>query len=93
MKKWIMCEKPYKGICPTCGKQGQTSWVACPYCGERIKSDGNHKNKKVLCVETGQVFNSVTECAEAMYTTIHGISACINGRYKTTCGYHFKVVK
>lgn len=51
-----------------------------------IKSQGN----KIRCIETGQIFNSQTEAAEAMGCCHQNISNCLRGKAKTACGYHWE---
>ncbi len=46
--------------------------------------------RKVLCVETGEVFNSVKEAAEFVHVNSTNISACCAGRQNTIRGYHWK---
>lgn len=52
-----------------------------------------HGAKKVICVETGQVFRTVSEAAEKMSLSKGSISDVCNGKRKTTGGYRFKFVK
>ena len=59
---------------------------------QKIKDTRNNK-KKVLCVETGRLFDSIAEASESYHCQKTGISACCNGRGKKTCGgYHWKFV-
>lgn len=51
------------------------------------------QNKKVRCVETGQVFNSQTEAANWVGKHKQGITNCIKGRAHTCGGYHWEAVK
>ena len=44
----------------------------------------------VLCVETGEKFNTVREAARTLNIEHSGISACLNGRQKTAAGYHWE---
>lgn len=53
---------------------------------------------KVLCIETGHIFDSLTEASKWLgVKTIHSgqvsISNCLNGRAKTAYGYHWEYVK
>ncbi|MBO5706421.1 MAG: GIY-YIG nuclease family protein [Bacteroidaceae bacterium] len=48
--------------------------------------------KRVVCVETGEVFQSMTEAARAYNTTPGSISACCAGRLKTTARKHWKTL-
>ena len=50
----------------------------------------NHK-KKVLCVETGVVYNSASEAIKL--TKISSIDTCCRGKCKTAGGYHWKYVE
>lgn len=49
-------------------------------------------NKKVLCIETGETFDSVKAAAESLGVDPSNISGVIKGRYKTCKGYHFKLL-
>lgn len=51
-----------------------------------IKDQG----KKIRCVETGQIFKSQKEAAEAMGCCHQNISNCLRGKAKTACGYHWE---
>lgn len=46
--------------------------------------------KKVLCIETGEVFKSVREAAKAKKIWQSSISFACNGRYKVAGGYHWR---
>lgn len=46
--------------------------------------------KKVICVETGKVYKSITEAARTFNVTNQSISACVNGRTRTACGLHWE---
>lgn len=48
-----------------------------------------HETRQVTIVETGEVFNSITECAKYIGGFATAICACLNGRVKTHLGYHF----
>lgn len=48
--------------------------------------------KKVMIVETGEIFNSITECAEHIGGYVSGVSACLRGKVHTHKGYHFEFV-
>lgn len=49
-------------------------------------------SKKVICVETGNVYSSLTEAALSNDLQISHISQCINGKRKTCGGYHWKTL-
>lgn len=46
--------------------------------------------RKVLCVETGEVFDSLTSVKE--FTRVNGVWRALNGRNKTCGGYHWRYV-
>lgn len=49
--------------------------------------------KKVLCIETQQIFESASEAARQMNLNKHGIIWCCIGKYKHTKNYHFKYIE
>ena len=59
----------------------------------------NHKNfsggnsphaKKVICLETGQIFPSATEAAEFCHRSRSAINNCVSGRTNSAGSYHWK---
>lgn len=50
---------------------------------------GKKGTKKVKCLETNEVFNSLTECANYFNLSISKISAVCQGKRKTTGKKHF----
>lgn len=68
----------------------RTKGSGCPKCS---KKQGARKHaKKVMCVETGELFECVTDAAEKFSLDRRNISNCINGRQKTAGGFHWKNV-
>lgn len=52
-----------------------------------------HRMKKIMCIETGEIFDSITECAMAMNTSRQAISRCVNNQaLANRDGYHFKEI-
>ena len=49
--------------------------------------------KKIKCVETGIIYNSVEEAAKEYNITGNAISACARGDNKTCMGYHWAYVE
>ena len=49
--------------------------------------------KKILCVETNEVFESITEAAKAKNTNLGSISHCCKGQRNTAGSYHWKYYK
>lgn len=48
--------------------------------------------KSVLCVETGELFNSVRDAAKSKGVCQSSISFVCSGRYKTAGGYHWRFI-
>lgn len=46
--------------------------------------------KLILCIETGEIFHSITKAADANGTTFKGISNVLHGRAITSGGFHWK---
>ena len=49
-------------------------------------------HKKIICVETQVIFNSLKEASSFYNTTSTNIGACANHRQKTACGFHWEYV-
>ena len=49
--------------------------------------------KKVKCVETGQVFDSINDAGDHFGVNYQNISNAITGKSRTSCGYHWILVK
>ena len=47
-------------------------------------------SKKVICVETGEIFNSLSEVKDKYGICKSAISKCCNGKRKTAGNYHWK---
>ena len=54
-----------------------------------IQTNENHR-KKVICVETNEIFESVKKAGEKFEVQPTSISGVLNGRYQTCKGFHFK---
>ena len=65
-------------------------WIkAIPY--TPIKRENNYLKRQVRCIETQEIFESITE-AQKKYKNKH-ISECCSGKRKTCCGYHWEYVE
>lgn len=53
------------------------------------KMSESHK-KKVICVETGIIYDSRNEAAKAVRVSGSGIGRAIKGEQKTSGGYHWR---
>ena len=89
--------KPYWWICKDCSNGWKidpghrVSGRGCPKCA-RQKTIASHF-KKVLCLETGVIYNSVKEASEKNNLTQSNISNCCRGVSKTAGGYHWKYLE
>lgn len=52
----------------------------------------NHSARKTMCVETGQVFDTITEAAKSIGKTPEAIYACCKGKCHTAGGYHWRYI-
>lgn len=56
----------------------------------------NHRRqqncKRVLCIETGVIYESTREAARQTGIAQSSISQCCNGKLKTAGGYHWKYI-
>ena len=59
---------------------------------KREKGRNTSLCKKVICLETGDIFKSASEAAKVYECCNNNISACCTGRRKTAGGYHWKYV-
>ncbi len=50
------------------------------------------KCRRIMCCETGKIFESITEAATVSGLTIDAIQHCCKGKSKTSGGYHWKYV-
>lgn len=57
-----------------------------------VQTNAGHK-KKVVCLDTGEVFESVKAAGERFGIGPSGISANLVGKYKSCHGYHFEYLK
>lgn len=90
------------GVFPTsisavCRGKNKTSggfhWAYYPCSEEEMEkklNEGIGNNKKVVCVETGQVFDSLTKASECVGVSKSSISECCTGKQKTCGGFHWK---
>lgn len=60
---------------------------------EEKEKRNDFNRRKVVCVETGRVYRSLTEAGKEYKVTSQCIGNCSHGRAKTACGLHFEFVK
>ena len=72
---------------------GNLEWCCAKYntnYGTRNKKLAEAKFKKVKCIETGIIYNSMIEAGIKTNTNYSSIGNCCKGRYKTAGGYHWE---
>lgn len=60
---------------------------------ESLKGKLAPNRKKVICVETGEIFDSLTEGAKCKGTNEQNVSACLRGKRNKAGGYHWEFYK
>lgn len=58
----------------------------------RSENSGRKKNQGCRCIETGEVFNSITAAAKAYGKSREPLSNHLHGRQNTWCGYHWELI-
>lgn len=75
--------------CRTCGNEWittiskRTSGQGCPKCARR------RQEKRVTCIETGKIFESVKEASSWAEISGSTLGGCLKGRADTAGGYHW----
>ena len=59
---------------------------------EHYQLQNHPRSKRILCIETGKIYECVVEAGADTGANHHHIGAVANGRYgrKTAGGYHWK---
>lgn len=81
--------KGYKAVLELLPKRSKDSIM----CRAKVLKLPNNVYRKVRCVETGQIFNSITEAGKAMNIDRLYINECLSGKKKSTGGYHWEYYK
>ena len=63
----------------------------CKY-GTRNDRSAQKNRKKIVCVETGRIFESSTQAASELNVNVTAISNCLRGRSKSCSGYRWQYV-
>lgn len=58
--------------------------------GTRNQRFSQKLKKRVVCLETGQVFDSVKDASESNHINYSSLSSTLHGRQKTAGGYHWE---
>ena len=67
-------------------KEAKIKTVKSLFTPDKIRTS----NKRVMCVETGEVFDSIKEASVKYVINIANICACCRGRVKSANGYHWR---
>ena len=71
--------------------KGKTPWNKDGRISEEQKSKIREKNSKsIVCIETGEVFTSISDASCHIGVTITAVSNCLKGRTKRAGGYHWR---
>lgn len=66
------------------------------WCSSKYNANYGTRNerysKKVVCIETGEMFNSITKATKEKKIKYNGINFCLSGRQKTAGGFHWMKV-
>lgn len=66
-------------------------WCSTQHNNQQAVYQGlHHDNHKVICLDTGEVFVSESECARKLNVPLRKVSEICNGLANQTKGYHFK---
>ena len=57
-----------------------------------IQTNAGHR-KKIICVETREIFDSVKEAGECLNVNPSNISHVLKGRQNSVKGYHFEYLE
>ena len=60
--------------------------------GQGLYSLNEKRKRKILCVETNEIFNSLSEASRKYNISVGNISSVINGKRKTAGKFHWKKV-
>ena len=72
------------------GRKGLTGLNATKSSFKKGNTFGKLGTKKVECIETGEIFDSITECANKLNLNPSKISAVCKGKRKSTGKKHFR---
>lgn len=88
-KAWWICPKCHKSYDSVIASRTGSDKCSCPHC--RYKK----AYKRVMCVETGHIFNSVKEAAESVHRKPCSITSCCKGYNHTSTvgGYHWQYIE
>ena len=83
--------------CSKCGYEWQTrpadrvTGKGCKMCGRLLS--GKARSKRVMCIETNQIFSSCIVAATEFNVSQSAISNCCRGIIQTVCGYHWRFIE
>lgn len=75
----------YNMICGSTGKKGGD-------CGIGLAKINEERKKKVRCIETGEIFESIRAAAIAKGINYGNLAATLKGKHKTCGGYRWECV-
>ena len=58
---------------------------------EKLRKERNAKtNRRVICIETGEIYRTIKDAGEAKKLDRSSIAKCCKGKKKTCGGYHWR---
>ena len=88
--RWKLTEETKRKLSKI--KKGKPTWNKGKHCwsDEQKKRIGEKQNRKVICIETKIVFQSLNEAEKITGVKYQGISRVCRGGRKTAGGYHWE---
>ena len=90
VKNLEWCTQEYNSQYSNCGRLHTEE--ECKKISEASKGRMSSKRRKVLCIETQQIFESVLDASEWCGSADSNLIACLKGRKKTCKRYHWKYI-
>lgn len=90
LKVWWKCKKcgfEWFGVVKSRTSKG----CGCPACAQKARNES--KFKKVINLDTGDIYESVTDASNATKITRASITTCLRKRSKTAGGFHWEYFK
>lgn len=60
--------------------------------GTRNQRAAAATGKRICCIETGVIYESITEAAKSIGRSVAALSLCLSGKTRTCCGYHWAFI-
>ena len=89
--KYVNSHEPIECRCRKCGNTWTPKTASTLYLGTTgCAKCARNKPVRILCVETGEVFDSLSKAEKEKGVGHSSLSKCINGKGKTAGGFHWR---